>query len=105
MNELAVTLTVGRTTRTAPRQQCSRPWQVSQGPRPALRAPVALIAGLIAMFATGCTELSVGVSRGTPLTQFLSQSRASVTQVYRVVAGDQLTARFYYNPQLDEDLQ
>jgi polysaccharide export outer membrane protein len=52
----------------------------------------------------GCTELSVGVSRPTPLTRFLTLSRASTAQVYRLTPGDQITTRFYYNPQLDEDL-
>jgi polysaccharide biosynthesis/export protein len=56
-------------------------------------------------YVSGCTELSVGVSRPTPLPRFLSLSRASTTQVYRLTAGDQITTRFYYNPQLDEDLQ
>jgi len=53
----------------------------------------------------GCTETSVGVSRATPLRQFLAISRAGTLPVYRLVPGDQLTARFYFNPQLDEDLQ
>lgn len=64
-----------------------------------------VVAWLAALAASGCTELSVGVSRPTPLAEFLAHSRASVAQVYRLVAGDQVTARFYYNPQLDEDLQ
>jgi polysaccharide export outer membrane protein len=52
----------------------------------------------------GCTELSVGVSRPTPLSQFMAASRSATGQVYRLVPGDQLTTRFYFNPQLDEDL-
>src|SRR5262245_20525743 len=96
MNESAfVTLYVGRTTRSA--HSANNPWRSG--------LCLAVIVGWLAVSAAACTALSVGVSRGTPLSQFLAQSRASVTQVYRVVAGDQLTARFYYNPQLDEDFQ
>lgn len=68
-------------------------------------ASLGLAAWLVVVGASGCTELSVGVSKATPLSEFLAQSRASIAQVYRLVPGDQLTARFYYNPQLDEDLQ
>jgi len=53
----------------------------------------------------GCTATSVSVSRATPLAQFLSASRAATPQTYKLVPGDQLTTRFYFNPQLDEDLQ
>jgi protein involved in polysaccharide export with SLBB domain len=56
-------------------------------------------------FATGCTETSVSVSKSTPLRQFLALSRAATPPIYRLVPGDQVTARFYFNPQLDEDLQ
>jgi polysaccharide export outer membrane protein len=60
---------------------------------------------MLLMTATGCTATSVGVSRGTPLSQFLAASRAATAQVYRLNPGDQITTRFYFNPQLDEDLQ
>jgi protein involved in polysaccharide export with SLBB domain len=53
---------------------------------------------------SGCVETSVSVSRATPLRQFLALSRSN-PQTYRCVPGDQLTTRFYFNPQLDEDLQ
>lgn len=54
---------------------------------------------------SACVETSVSVSRATPLSTFLSRSRASTAAVYRLVPGDQITTRFYFNPQLDEDLQ
>jgi polysaccharide biosynthesis/export protein len=60
-------------------------------------------AGLLS--ATGCVETHVSVSRGTPLRQFLMLSERAPQQDYRLLPGDQLTARFYYNPQLDEDVQ
>jgi len=54
----------------------------------------------------GCnTETSVSVSRSTPLRKFLELSRVAAPQTYRLVAGDQITTRFYFNPQLDEELQ
>src|SRR5690348_5850644 len=76
-------------------------------PSVARRGEPALILVTLMMLlgATGCTELSVGVSRGTPLPRFLALSRSSIAQVYRLSPGDQLTARFYFNPQLDEDVQ
>jgi polysaccharide export outer membrane protein len=60
---------------------------------------------LLAAATSGCVATSVGVSKATPLPRFLSMSRASTAQVYRLTAGDQLTTRFYFNPQLDEDVQ
>ena len=53
---------------------------------------------------SACVETSVGVSRATPLSSFLARSRASTAAVYRLVPGDQITTRCYFNPQLDEDL-
>lgn len=53
----------------------------------------------------GCTALSVGVSRETPLPRLLQLSQGYTSQGYRIQPGDQLTTRCYYNPQLDEDLQ
>jgi polysaccharide export outer membrane protein len=52
----------------------------------------------------GCTELSVGVVRPTPLARFVQLSGAYQAVTYRVMIGDQLTMRCYYNPQLDEDV-
>lgn len=53
----------------------------------------------------GCTALSVGVSRPTPIGRFIQVSKAYTARDYRLQAGDQLTMRAYYNPQLDEDVQ
>jgi protein involved in polysaccharide export with SLBB domain len=55
--------------------------------------------------AAACVATAVGVSRPTPLSQFLALSRASVTQGYRFQPGDLLTTRLYFNPQLDEEVQ
>jgi polysaccharide export outer membrane protein len=64
----------------------------------------ALWLAAVGCVSVGCTELSVGVSRPTPLSQFIAASRSASSQVYRLAPGDQLTTRFYFNPQLDEDL-
>jgi protein involved in polysaccharide export with SLBB domain len=52
-----------------------------------------------------CTELTVSVSRPTPLAKFVALSGAYKGQSYRLMPGDLLTMRCYYNPQLDEDIQ
>ena len=52
-----------------------------------------------------CTELSVGAVRPTPVYRVIELSRPFVAKDYKVMAGDRLTTRFYFNPQLDEDLQ
>src|ERR1700755_272645 len=52
----------------------------------------------------GCTELSVGVNRPTPLTRFIQLSGAYKSVTYRLMPGDQVTMRCYYNPQVAEDL-
>jgi polysaccharide export outer membrane protein len=98
----SVSLNVGRTSSRACSSVRSQSVRASMQPSWLERVAVAVI--LFGMTA-GCTELSVSVSRPTPLSQFLAQSRASLGGVYRLVPGDQLTARFYYNPQLDEDFQ
>lgn len=64
-----------------------------------------LLSLLCSLSALGCVETSVGVSKGTPLPQFLAISRSYKAGGYRLSPGDQLTTRFYYNPQLDEDVQ
>jgi protein involved in polysaccharide export with SLBB domain len=53
----------------------------------------------------GCTALSVGVSNPIPISRFIQVSNAYKAQSYRLMPGDQLTMRAYYNPQLDEDVQ
>jgi polysaccharide export outer membrane protein len=71
-----------------------------------LRPTVAL--GLLALsggMLGGCTELAVSVSKPTPLARFVQLSAAYKGQSYRLMSGDQLTMRCYYNPQLDEDIQ
>lgn len=60
---------------------------------------------VLGLSSVGCVETSVSVSRATPLRQFLALSRSNPQQTYRCLPGDQLTTRFYFNPQLDEDLQ
>jgi len=82
-------------------------WMMQTGEIAARRCDWWLSIGLLMLtVSTGaCVETSVGVSRATPLSTFLARSRASTAAVYRLVPGDQITTRFYFNPQLDEDLQ
>ena len=47
----------------------------------------------------------MSVTKPTPLAKFVQLSSAYSTQSYRLMPGDQLTMRCYYNPQLDEDVQ
>src|SRR5262245_50703559 len=64
-----------------------------------------LLAAVLCLLGGACTAQSVGVSEATPLPKFLQLSEAAKrTQEYRVVPGDQLTTRCYYNPQLDEEV-
>ena len=72
------------------------------------RKPLLLVAalglGLSSTTLLGCTALSVGVSEETPLNKLLQVSQSYGGQGYRIAAGDQLSTRCYYNPQLDEDV-
>ena len=64
-----------------------------------------LLAAAVCIISGACTAQSVGVSEATPLPKFLQLSEAAKrTQEYRIVPGDQLTTRCYYNPQLDEEV-
>ena len=71
--------------------------------RPLLLA-AALGISIVSASLQGCTALSVGASTVTPLPKFIQLSQAVHAQEYRVVPGDQLTTRCYYNPQLDEEV-
>ncbi len=53
----------------------------------------------------GCTAVSVGVSDGAPLEQMVRAGQSASIQPYQLRPGDDLTVRFYYNPQLDEDVR
>jgi polysaccharide export outer membrane protein len=55
--------------------------------------------------AIGCTELTVSVVKPTPLNKLVELSRPYTSLTYRLMPGDQITMRCYYNPQLDEDIQ
>jgi polysaccharide export outer membrane protein len=70
------------------------------------RASVVLsLLAVSGLASSGCTELAVSVTRPTPLAKFVKLSGALGAQSYRLMPGDQLTMRCYYNPQLDEDVQ
>jgi len=69
--------------------------------RPLLLSLLALALALV----TGCTATRVRARRTLPLSTFLARSQPYASQAYRIVAGDQLSTRCYFNPQLDEDVQ
>jgi protein involved in polysaccharide export with SLBB domain len=80
-------------------------------PKLTCRAPTrglpVMLAGLSAcvISITGCTAVSVGVSDGVPIEQIVTAGRSVSSQPYQLRPGDDVTVRFYYNPQLDEDLR
>lgn len=63
-----------------------------------------LTAAAVALVFGACVETAVHASRATPLPQFLALSRAHPSENYRLAPGDVLSTRFYFNPQLDEDV-
>lgn len=73
--------------------------------RPCIRRGSATaFAGLLAL--SGCAlESSVSAVKTTPLDEVLVIGDDFVRQGYVINNGDDLTVRFYYNPQLDEDLR
>jgi protein involved in polysaccharide export with SLBB domain len=75
--------------------------------RPLRRGGLACATAAAALVASGCTQVAVSVVKPTPWEQVISESKTYEAQnaVYHLVPGDQLTVRFYFNPQLDEDLQ
>jgi polysaccharide biosynthesis/export protein len=105
-----VLLVPGGTERAAPSGSgCARIVQLTAAPRgartePRLRLTAALTI-LLGCVASGCTALSVGVSDPVPVTKLVQLSRPYRSVGYRLMPGDQLTMRAYYNPQLDEDIQ
>jgi protein involved in polysaccharide export with SLBB domain len=62
---------------------------------------------LIALWlgASGCVATAVSSPDSVPLSDFLARSRlrAQAAATYRLRAGDQLSTRFFFNPQLDQD--
>jgi polysaccharide biosynthesis/export protein len=68
------------------------------------RRVLPLMAAVCACALAGCVETAVRASRATPLPQFLALSRDRSSETYRLAPGDILSTRFYFNPQLDEDV-
>ncbi len=59
----------------------------------------------MSLLLAGCTATKVRVSTETPLSKLLELSRQYGESKYRLVAGDQIAIRCYYNPQLDDEQQ
>lgn len=68
------------------------------------RASLPLRAALLAfcLGGAGCVATAVSSPDSVPLRDFLARSRAQPT-TYLCRVGDQLTTRFFYNPQLDQE--
>ena len=64
-----------------------------------------LFGSLIGALALGgcATAVSVGVRQETPVEDVIAAS-SNVSKNYQLMPGDSITVRFYFNPQLDEDL-
>jgi polysaccharide biosynthesis/export protein len=60
---------------------------------------------LLLTMVLGCSGLAVRAYRPVPVSDLLRRSRPYQATTYRLVPGDQLTTRFYFNPQLDEDVR
>jgi polysaccharide biosynthesis/export protein len=72
------------------------------------RARALALTGLFSVaLLTGCTLTASDVgpmTQVTPFEQAATLSQPAYSAPYVVATGDQITVRFYYNPQLDEDL-
>jgi protein involved in polysaccharide export with SLBB domain len=53
----------------------------------------------------GCTASDPGFVTATPLDEALVMTEKAEPKTYLIAPGDDITVRFYYNPQLDEDLR
>ena len=65
--------------------------------------------GLIAVVClgclAGCTASDPGFVTATPVSEVLAMTAKAEPQAYLIAPGDDITVRFYFNPQLDEDLR
>ena len=64
-----------------------------------------LTVSLLAIVVSGCTENYVQPLQTVPINHVLSESLPFQNDRYQVQVGDDMTVRFYYNPQLDEDVR
>lgn len=53
----------------------------------------------------GCTSLAVNVIQPVPVSELVALSAGHLSAPYQLTPGDELTVRFYYSPQLDEDVK
>ena len=60
---------------------------------------------LLAAILSGCSGLAVRAYKPIAVADLVRRSGPYNAQQYRLVPGDQLTTRFYFNPQLDEELR
>jgi protein involved in polysaccharide export with SLBB domain len=64
-----------------------------------------MLMSFFTLMSAGCTAVSVGVHDSAPIKDMVDSERTLHSQLYAIKPGDDITVRFYYNPQLDEDLR
>jgi len=64
-----------------------------------------LVAAVCLGWLAGCTASDPGFVTSLPVPQVLAMTEKAEPQAYLIAPGDDITARFYFNPQLDEDLR
>jgi polysaccharide biosynthesis/export protein len=85
----------------ASREPHAQPSAPTRRWRKRLQLTTALAA--LALSGAGCVATAVSSPDAMPLRDFLARSRAQSAAAYRLRAGDQLTTRFFFNPQLDQN--
>src|SRR5271167_4418482 len=78
---------------------------VKRGGAPTGTRNVVLITALSLWCLSGCTASDVGYVKTTPLDEAIALTEKADQKTYVIAAGDDITVRFYYSPQLDEDLR
>lgn len=63
------------------------------------------LVGLALLALSACTGTQVRAAETTPLPRLLELSKPFSDRTYRLVAGDTLATRCYFNPQLDDEVQ
>jgi len=70
------------------------------------RASTLTLAALaLSLSLSACTGTRVRADRTTPLPRLLELSKPFTDRAYRLVVGDLMATRCYFNPQLDDELQ
>ena len=68
-------------------------------------SPARMTAIFALLVLSACTGTRVRATETTPLPRVLALSKPFNDRTYRLVAGDTLTTRCYFTPQLDDEVQ